>query len=154
MGGPGGGNMTPRPNNPTPSERGNPNGGRGNPSSRSQAPRMGLQHSLASRWWDDHGTARKLSLNNDQQRRMDTIFESNKPALVNLYTNLQREESNLAGLSHTDLQDESKVFAAIDRVAHARSDLEKEYAHTSLEIRQQLTPQQLQSLDHQAAPSH
>jgi len=121
---------------------------------RSPQPRMGLQLGLSGRWWDDHGTARKLSLNSDQQRRMDTIFETNKPTLVNLYTNLQRQEVNLAGLSHADLQDESKVFAAIDRVSQARSELEKEYAHTFLQIRQQLDPQQLQALDHQIATAH
>jgi Spy/CpxP family protein refolding chaperone len=140
----------------TPNARNNaPNLNRSNTESRSsQQPRMGLQLGLSGRWWDDHGTARKLSLNNDQQRRMDTIFEANKPTLVNLYTNLQHEELNLANLSHADLQDETKVFSAIDRVSHARSDLQKEYAHTFLQIRQQLSPQQLESLDHQIATTH
>jgi Spy/CpxP family protein refolding chaperone len=154
MGSPGGGSsMAPRPtftpnDRPTSRNLGRPNG---EPRSNGQQPRMGLQLGLGGRWWDDHGTARKLSLNNDQQRRMDSIFEANKPTLINLYTNLQREESNLAGLSHADLQDEGKVFAAIDRVAHARSDLEKENAHYLLQMRQQLSPQQVQTLDHQIA---
>jgi Spy/CpxP family protein refolding chaperone len=126
---------------------------RSNADARSQ-PRMGLQLGLSGRWWDDHGTARKLRLNSDQQTRMDSIFESNRPALTNLYANLQHEEGNLAGLSHADLQDETKVFAAIDRVSHARSDLEKQYAHMLLQIRQQLDPQQLDALDHQIASSH
>ena len=142
-------------------ERGMHSAGPGNPGhferpgfdSRGQ-PRMGLQLGLGGRWWDDHGTAKKLNLNSDQQRHMDTIFEANKPTLINLYTNLQREELNLAGLSRTDLQDETKVFAAIDRVSQARSDLEKEYAHMFLQIRQQLDPQQLDALDHEIASSH
>jgi Spy/CpxP family protein refolding chaperone len=117
-------------------------------------PRMGLQLGLGGRWWDDHGTVRKLNLNPDQQRHMDTIFEANKPTLINLYTNYQREELNLANLSHADLQDETKVFAAIDRVSQARTDLEKENAHILLQIRQQLDPQQLDTLDHQIASSH
>jgi Spy/CpxP family protein refolding chaperone len=117
-------------------------------------PHMGLQLGLSGRWWDDHGTARKLNLNSDQQHRMDTVFEANRPALTNLYANLQHEEVNLAGLSHADLQDENKVFGAIDRVSHARSDLEKQYAHMLLQIRQQLDPQQLDALDHQIASSH
>jgi Spy/CpxP family protein refolding chaperone len=117
-------------------------------------PRMGLQLGLGGRWWDDHGTVRKLKLNTDQQRHMDTIFEANKPTLINLYTNLQREELNLANLSRTDLQDETKVFAAIDRVSQARTDLEKENAHYLLQIRQQLDPHQLDTLDRQIASSH
>ncbi len=116
-------------------------------------PRMGLQLGLGGRWWDNHGTAKKLNLSSDQQRRMDGIFEANKPTLINLYTNLQREEINLGSLSNADLRDETKVFAAIDRVSQARSDLEKEYAHTFLQIRQQLDPQQLETLDKQIASS-
>jgi Spy/CpxP family protein refolding chaperone len=158
MGNPGGMMAPPSmtPNERSNPERGNPhNFGRPNTESRSnQQPRMGLQLGLGGRWWDDHGTARKLSLNNDQQHRMDTIFEANKPALLNLYTNLQHEELNLVNLSHADLQDETKVFAAIDRVSHARSDLEKENAHILLQIRQQLDPQQVEALDHQIATSH
>jgi Spy/CpxP family protein refolding chaperone len=127
--------------------------GRSNRGSQGQS-RMGLQLGLSGRWWDDHGTARKLRLNSDQQTRMDSIFEANRPALTNLYGNLQHEEANLAGLSHADLQDETKVFAAIDRVSHARSDLEKQYAHMLLQMRQQLDPQQLDALDHQIASSH
>jgi Spy/CpxP family protein refolding chaperone len=155
MGAPGGMMGARNPDmNPPHGERGNPGAfNRPNADSRSQ-PRMGLQLGLAGRWWDDHGTVRKLSLNNDQQRHMDTIFEANKPTLINLYTNLQRQEVNLAGLSHADLQDETKVFAAIDRVSQARSDLEKEKAHYLLQIRQQLNPQQLEALDRQIASSH
>jgi Spy/CpxP family protein refolding chaperone len=133
---------------------GNP-GGFGRPGGDSRAqPHMGLQLGLGGRWWDDHGTAHKLKLNPDQQRRMDTIFEANKPTLINLYTNLQREEVNLGSLSNADLRDETKVFAAIDRVSQARSDLEKENAHILLQIRQQLDPQQLDTLDRQIASSH
>ncbi len=117
-------------------------------------PRMGLQLGLGGRWWDDHGTAKKLNLSSDQQRRMDGIFEANWPTITNLYTNLQHEEVNLGSLSNADLRDETKVFAAIDRVSQARSDLEKEYAHTFLQIRQQLDPQQLEALDKQIASSH
>jgi Spy/CpxP family protein refolding chaperone len=121
---------------------------------RSQLRSSGLQLGLGGRWWDDHKTVKKLDLRPDQQHHMDDIFETNKPTLINLYSNLQREETHLASLSPADLQDESKVFAAIDRVSHARSDLEKENAHTLLQIRQQLDPKQLQTLDHEIASLH
>ncbi len=143
--------MAPRTNPPPIGNR----GAFGRPGGESQGqPRMGLQLGLGGRWWDDHGTAHKLNLNPDQQRHMDSIFEANWPAITNLYTNLQHEEIGLASLSRTDLQDETKVFAAIDRVSRARTDLEKEYAHTFLQIRQQLDPQQLEALDHQIATAH
>jgi len=110
---------------------------------------LGLQLGLGGRWWDDHKTGKKLNLRPEQQQHMDAIFEANKPTLINLYTNLQQEELHLASLPPGDLQDESKVFAAIDRVSQARADLEKEKVHYLLQIRQQLDPQQLQALDEQ-----
>ena len=122
-------------------------------SSRPQ-PRMGLRLGLGGRWWDDHETVRKLNLTSDQQHRMDNIFEANRPALTTLYTNLQREEANLASISRSDLRDETRVFAAIDRVSHARNDLEKENVHILLQIRQQMAPQQLQALDSAIASIH
>lgn len=117
-------------------------------------PRMGLRLGLGGRWWDDHETVRKLNLTSDQQHRMDNIFEANRPALTTLYTNLQHEEANLASISRTDLRDETRVFAAIDRVSHARNDLEKENVHILLQIRQQLAPQQLEALDQAIAGAH
>ena len=117
-------------------------------------PRMGLRLGLGGRWWDDHETVRKLSLTSDQQHRMDNIFEANRPTLTSLYTNLQREEANLASISRSDLRDETRFFAAIDRVSHARNDLEKENVHILLQIRQQLAPQQLETLDRAIASAH
>jgi hypothetical protein len=49
------------------------------------------------------------------------------------------------------LQDETKVFAAIDRVSQARADLEKANVHLLLQIRQQLDPSQLEQLDREIA---
>jgi hypothetical protein len=115
------------------------------------APRSGPQLGLAGRWWDDGKTAKKVGLRSDQQRRMDEIFEANKGSLLTLLGNLQREEDRLVSLTPRELQDETKVFAAIDRVAQARAELEKANAHTLLLIRQQMDTSQLAALDHQIA---
>ena len=117
-------------------------------------PHVGLQLGLGGRWWDDTKTVKKLNLRSDQQRKMDDIFEANKTTLLNLYGNLQREEGHLASLPAGDLQDETKVFAAIDRVAQARTELEKANVHVLLQIRQQLDPDQVAQLDHEIANAH
>jgi hypothetical protein len=113
--------------------------------------RSGVHLGLSGRWWDDGATAKKLGLRSDQQRRMDDIFETNKGNLVTLLGNLQSQESHLASLSPKELQNESKVFAAIDRVAQARADLEKANAHVLMQIRQQMDTTQLAALDHEIA---
>lgn len=119
-----------------------------------RAPHLSLLLGLGGRWWDDHKTVKKLNLRPGQQQRMDGIFEANRTTLVNLYSNLQREETRLASLPPGELQDEIKVFAAIDRVAQARSDLEKENVHMLLQVRQQLDPDQLALLNQQIAKQH
>jgi Spy/CpxP family protein refolding chaperone len=104
-----------------------------------------------TRWWDDKKTIKHLALRNDQKQRMDDIFETNRQQLSTLLGNLQREEVRLVSLPPGDLQDETKVFAAIDRVSQARADLEKAHAHILLQIRQQMDTQQLATLDRDMA---
>lgn len=113
--------------------------------------RSGLQLGLRGRWWDDHKTVKKLHLRSEQQQHMDTIFEANKPALINLLFNLQHEQARLASLPPGDPQNEARVFDAIDRISQARADLEKQNLHMLLQLRNQLDPQQVAALDHQIA---
>jgi hypothetical protein len=113
--------------------------------------RSGPQLGLPGRWWDDRKTVKKLGLRSDQQHRMDDIFNANKTTLLNLFSNLQREEARLSSMPAQDLQDETKLFAAIDRVSAARADLEKESAHILLQVRQQLDATQLSALDREIA---
>ena len=114
----------------------------------------GPQLGLPGRWWDERKTIKSLSLRSDQKQRMDDVFTTNKPALVTSLSNLLREQNNLASMSKQDRQDETKVFAAINRVEAARGDLAKEIAHYQLQIRQQLDPDQITKLDEAIASQH
>jgi Spy/CpxP family protein refolding chaperone len=111
----------------------------------------GPQLGLSGRWWDERKTIKTLNLRSDQKQRMDEIFASNKGTLVNLLGNLQHEENALSSMSKQDRQDETKVFAAINRVEAARGELAKEIAHMQLQIRQQLDPDQVTKLDAEIA---
>lgn len=133
---------------------GGPNEGRGYQNHVAPPMRSGPQLAPPGRWWEDNKTVKKLGLSSDQKQHMDDIFNANKGALFNAYGNLQREELHLSAMSPQDLQDEKKVFAAIDRIAQARTDLEKESAHIQLQLRQQLSPAQLDALDSEIASLH
>jgi len=109
------------------------------------------QLSLPGRWWDDKKTVKSINLRPDQQHRMDDIFNASKGNLISLYENLQREEQRFVSMPREELQDEAKVFAEIDRVAQARSDLEKANFHILLQIRKEMDPDQLAALDRQIA---
>jgi Spy/CpxP family protein refolding chaperone len=126
---------------------------------RNDSPNDGRSHNghqlgLPGRWWDDKHFAHNINIRPDQQHKMDDIFEANKSQLLTAYSNLQREEQNLSAMKSQDLKDESKVFASIDRVAQARADLEKESAHISMQIRQQLDADQVTRLDKEIASNH
>lgn len=109
--------------------------------------RSGLQLGPPGRWWDDKKFAKSLGLNGDQQKRMDTVFGQNRDALVSRYENLQRAESRLESLTHAGKPSESALFAEIDHVAQARADLEKATTHMLLQLRDEMTPEQIGKLE-------
>jgi Spy/CpxP family protein refolding chaperone len=128
-------------------------GPRGGEMERMPMPRIRTepQLSLPGRWWDDKKTVKTLSLRAEQQHKMDDIFNAGKENLNSLFENLQREQQRFVSMSREDLQDETKVFAEIDRVAQARADLEKANFHLLLQIRSEMDPPQLAALDREIA---
>ena len=114
--------------------------------------RGGLQLGPPGRWWDDEGFAHSIGLNNLQQHRMDKVFGTNKSSLVKLYKNLQHEESQLEKATRGHSPDEAQIFQQIDRVTQARAELEKANAHMLLEIRKEMTPDQISHLDDHRQP--
>ncbi len=124
-------------------------GMRGDMAAHIQAPALRSEPriTLPGRWWDDKKTIKNLGLRSDQQERMDDIFNANKGNLVSLFENLQQEQARFVSMPREDLQDETKVFAAIDRIAQARADLDKANFHLLLQIRKEMDPAQLAALD-------
>jgi Spy/CpxP family protein refolding chaperone len=103
--------------------------------------------SLNGRWWDNQKNAQLFRLKTEQVQHMDAVIEANKDTLLTLYSNLQHEQQHFVDMPREDLRDETKVFAQIDRIAQARAELEKANFHTLIQIRAQLTPDQLFALD-------
>jgi Spy/CpxP family protein refolding chaperone len=77
---------------------------------------------------------------------MEAVFEQARPGLMDLSTNLRREETSMEPLLAADQPDEAKVLAQIDRVAQARAELEKANARMLLGLRRVLTPEQWKTL--------
>ena len=104
-----------------------------------------LRLAPVGRWWDDAAYTRTLAINSSQQRRMDQVFNGNREQLLKLYTNLKHEEEQLSKLGKD--ANEAQLDQQIDKVAQARTELQKADTHLLLEIRKQLTPEQLSKLD-------
>lgn len=106
------------------------------------------------RWWDDPEFVKKLGLSEDQQKKMDEIFNSNRLKLIDQFAALQKEEAIMEPLVSADPPDESKLLAQIDRVAQARAELEKANARMLLGLRRQLTHEQFLKLKAERPPMH
>jgi Spy/CpxP family protein refolding chaperone len=111
-----------------------------------QSMHTGVQFGPVGRWWDDKSVVRTIGLTNDQQRRMDTIFNANKPAILATYQTYLKEQAKLNALSHNPQATQADTFAAIDAVAQARTALQKATAQVYLQIRQQMSPDQIEKL--------
>lgn len=112
----------------------------------------GLQLGPSGRWWDDTRFAKVLKIDSNQQHRMDGVFNANKNTLVNLYKAVQREDKQLSKISRVKNPDEVAIDQQIDRVTQARGELQKAEAHMLLEVRKELSPEQIAKLEDYMPP--
>ncbi len=109
----------------------------------------GLQVGPPGRWWDDKHFAKQLKLTDDQQRHMDSIFETNRPMLLKRYESLEQEEQRMEAMTHAKTLDEGALFTQIDRIEQARADLGKATLHYQVQIRNELDQDQISKLEDQ-----
>ena len=121
------------------------NGGAG--ASAANIARGGIKVGPPGRWWDDHGFVQTLGLSRGQQKKMDAVFNANKPALIATYKDFVRQQAALQAIGKGSNVDKTKLFAAIDAVNQARSALEKANTEMLLQIRAELDPKQAAKLE-------
>lgn len=102
---------------------------------------------VSGRWWDNKGVAKSLGLNGDQQKRMDQVFSQNRDTLQQRYDAFVKQQSKLDALKRTNSASENDLFTEIQRTAQARAELEQAYTHMQLQIRGELTPDQINKLE-------
>jgi Spy/CpxP family protein refolding chaperone len=93
-------------------------------------------------WWKNPDTIQKLSLTEDQQKKMDGIFQQSRLTLIDLKANLEKQEVLLEPMLNANPPDSTKALAQIGKVADARAELEKTNAKMLLGIRSVLTADQ------------
>ena len=96
--------------------------------------------------------AQRLGLTDEQQRKIDEIFQKSRLKLIDLSATVQKEEAILEYLLGADRLEESKILAQIDRIAEARAELEKANGRMLLGFRTILDRDQWKKL--QAAEPH
>ena len=98
-------------------------------------------------WWHNPDMVRRVGLTADQQRKMDDVFQQNRPRLIDLSATLEKEEVAMEGLMRGPQLDDAKILPEIDRIAQARAELEKADARLMLGIRHVLSPDQWDKLN-------
>lgn len=121
----------------TPREKGQP----------ATQPRNALQFGPVGRWWDDHSVVQTLGLRREQQKRMDAIFDHNKPAILDSYKVFLKAQSDLAAANKDPQSTKDRLFSAIDAVNQARAALQKATSAMLLQIRQEMDPGQVDKLE-------
>lgn len=109
---------------------------------------------MERKWWKDPAVAQQLNLTPDQVKKMDNIFEQSKLQLIDLRANIQKQEVLLEPLLSANPVDTPKANAQIEKVAHARADLEIASAKMLLGIRGVLTPDQWTKLNDRRSWHH
>ena len=105
------------------------------------------QFGPVGRWWDDKSVIRSVGIRKDQQKKMDSIFDSNRQAILDSYKSFLSEQAKLDKLNRDPKSDQASVFAAIDSVSKARAALQKATAQMLLQIRQEMDPEQISKLE-------
>jgi hypothetical protein len=106
----------------------------------------GVQFGPVGRWWDDKSVVQAVGLSKDQQKKMDTIFSANKPAILDSYKTFLREQSRLEALNKDSKATKEQIAGAHDAVEKARATLQKTTAQMLEQIRQQMAADQITRL--------
>jgi hypothetical protein len=106
-----------------------------------------LHFGPVGRWWDDKKVIQTLGLRREQQKRMDVIFDSNKPAILDSYKGFLKAQADLNAVNKNPQASKDQVFAAIDAVNQARASLQKATSAMLLQIRKEMDPSQVNKLE-------
>ena len=108
--------------------------------------RNALQFGPVGRWWDDRSVAHQVGITAQQQKKMDSIFNANRSAILESYKAFLKAQSNLEKVNKDAAADKTAVFAAVDAVNQARSVLQKNTLAMLMQIREQMDAAQIEKL--------
>jgi hypothetical protein len=105
---------------------------------------------IGGAWWTNTALVQQLGLTDDQKAKIEKAYENHRQNIVSSTQLLDKEEAQLGKLLDADSIDRNAVYTQIDRVVHARSEMERENSAMTMEMRESLTRTQWMQL--QAAP--
>jgi hypothetical protein len=104
-----------------------------------------------SAWWTNKALVARLGITEDQKKKIETIFEQHRSALMQTKADLEKEESALSRMLEAEPLESTKTISAqIDRVIQARGEMERNNSGMTLEMRQALSRAQWVQLQAEA----
>jgi Spy/CpxP family protein refolding chaperone len=97
-------------------------------------------------WWSRPEIAKDLNLTPAQRQQIRAAVQQYRPHLLNVRSEVNRAEQELADQFNREPVDAAKTNEAIERLVDARSDLTRTITQLSLKLRLVLTEQQWQEL--------
>ena len=102
-------------------------------------------------WWTNSTIIAGLGLSEDQRARIGRAFDTHSRTIINNTSMLEKEETQLARLLEAESLDRGAVLSQTNRVIQARSEVERETAVMTLEMREQLSRPQWMKLQEMQA---
>jgi protein CpxP len=96
------------------------------------------------KWWRSEKAVAELGLTPDQQARLDKLMFEHRDRMIDLRAALKKAELRMREIMDAPAFDERAALEQIDRVAAARSLVEKHRAAMLVQTRSILTPAQWQ----------
>jgi Spy/CpxP family protein refolding chaperone len=101
---------------------------------------------LAGAWWMNSALMQRLGITDEQIAKIERTFENHRQQILSTTDELEKQEALLGRLLDAEPIDRNAVFAQIDRVIQARSEMERINSVMTLEMREQLTRAQWERL--------
>jgi Spy/CpxP family protein refolding chaperone len=107
----------------------------------------GNDDDVQGKWWKHPNIAKELELTNDQQNRIEAIFSSYRPQMIELDSKLKEKEGKLRDTRRNPNSTREEISRLNDEVEGIRGNMRKVRVDMFLQIRDVLTPQQRTKLE-------
>jgi Spy/CpxP family protein refolding chaperone len=107
----------------------------------------GNDDNVPGKWWKHPKIAKELELTNDQVNRIEAIFSSYKPQMIELSDQLKKKEAERRAIIRNPNSNPQDAERLTDEIANIRGAMEGIRGRMSLQIMYVLTPQQRSKLE-------
>lgn len=107
----------------------------------------GNDDDVQGKWWKHPNIAKELELTNDQQNRIEAIFSSYRPQMIELDSKLKEKEGKLRDTRRNPNSTREEISKLNDEVEGIRGNMRRVRVDMFLQIRDVLTPQQRTKLE-------